>query len=201
MSLRFPYLSSAAVIRHTTDRLAFSTGIESEWSDQLRTRVSFEFRRSTDEPLYDDPTASGIGMLEYGGTTTIVAARVDAVANITPIDYFGIALTTHSGRNDRINAQVPYLPGLELSTTYRHAFPIGVTVTAEVGAYTERRAAALASRTAPGGFWSGLKAEYEGVDRLTLFLNFENLLNRKDEVWSGYRVEPFRADVGVSFRW
>jgi hypothetical protein len=200
-SRRFPYLSAASVIRHPVDRLAFSAGIESDWSDQLRTKVSFEFRRSTDEPLYDDPTGSGIGRLEYGGTTTITGVRVDAVANITPIDYFGIALTTRSGRNDRINAQVPYLPGLELSGTYRHVFPVGVTVTAEIGAYTERRAAAFVARTAPGGFWSGLKAEYEGGKRLTLFLNFENLLNRSDEVWSGYRVEPFRADAGVSFRW
>ncbi|MEX2117616.1 MAG: hypothetical protein WEB37_12090, partial [Bacteroidota bacterium] len=90
---QFPYLSSASVIRHTVDRLAFSSGIESEWSGQLRTKISFEFRRSTDEPLYDDMADSGIGLLEYGGTTTIVGARVDAVANITPIDYFGIALT------------------------------------------------------------------------------------------------------------
>jgi outer membrane receptor protein involved in Fe transport len=80
-------------------------------------------------------------------------------------------------------------------------FPAGVTVTTEVGAYAERRASAFVSRTAPGGFWSGLKAEYDGGKRLTFFLNFENLLNRSDEVWSGYRVEPFRADVGVSFRW
>lgn len=200
-SRRFPYLSSASVIRHTVDRLAFSTGIESEWSDQLRTKVSFEFRRSTDEPLYDDPAASGIGRLEYGGTTTIAGARVDAVANITPIDYFGMALTARSGRNDRTNAQIPYLPGFELSASYSHMFPIDVTVTAEISAYSERRAAAVASRTAPGGFWSGLKAEYEGVERLTLFLNFENLLSRNDEVWSGYVVEPFRADLGISFRW
>ncbi|MEX2117668.1 MAG: hypothetical protein WEB37_12360, partial [Bacteroidota bacterium] len=125
----------------------------------------------------------------------------DAVANITPIDYFGIALTARSGRNDRTNAQIPYLPGFEFSASYRHVFPIDVTLTAEIGAYTERRAAAFVSRTAPGGFWSGLKAEYEGVERLTLFLNFENLLNRRDVVWRGYRVEPLRVDVGVSYRW
>jgi len=198
---QFPYLSSASVIRHTVDRLAFSSGIESAWSDQLRTKVSFEFRRSTDEPLYDDTSDSGIGALEYGGTTSIVGVRIDAVANITPIDYFGITLTARSAKNDRINAQVPYMPGFELSATWRHVFPIGVRLTAEMSAYTGRRAAALVPNTAPSGFWSGLKAEYEGIERLTLFLNFENLLNRRDQVWRGYRVEPLRADVGVSYRW
>ncbi|MEX1139474.1 MAG: hypothetical protein WEB33_11220 [Bacteroidota bacterium] len=198
---RFPYLSSLAAIRHTVNRLAFSSGIESEWSDRIRTRVSFEFRRSTDEPLYDDSSDSGIGLLAYGGTTTVAGVRVDAVANITPIDYFGIAITARSVRNDLIGAQVPYLPGVEFSASYRHRFPFNVTLTGEIGAYSDRRAAASVARTVPGGFWTGLKAEYDGVERMTLFMNFENVLNRKDQVWRGYRIEPLRADVGISYRW
>lgn len=198
---QFPYLASTATVRHTVERLAFSSGIESEWSDKLRTRISMEFRRLTDEPLYDDSSDSGIGSLMYGGTTTIAGAQVDAVANITPIDYFGIAFAVRSGRNDLINAEVPYLPSVELSAHYRHEFPVNVTLTADIGAYSERRAAAFVDRVAPGGFWAGLKAEYDGIERMTLFMNIENLLNRKDQVWRGYRIEPLRVDVGISYRW
>jgi hypothetical protein len=160
-----------------------------------------EFRRLTDEPLYDDSSDSGLGSLMYGGTTTIAGAQVDAVANITPIDYFGIAFAVRSGRNDLVNAEVPYLPSVELSAHYRHEFPVNVTLTADIGAYSERRAAAFVDRVAPGGFWAGLKAEYDGVERMTLFMNIENLLNRKDQVWRGYRIEPLRVDVGISYRW
>ncbi len=198
---QFPYLSSSAVIRHSVERLAISSGLESEWSDKLRTRVSMEFRRLTDEPLYDDPSDSGIGLLTYGGTTTIAAAQVNAVANITPIDYFGIAFAVRSGRNDRINAEVPYLPSVEFSAHYRHEFPVDLALSAEIGTYSQRRAAASVNRGVPAGFWTGLKAEYDGVERMTLFLNIENMLNRKDQVWRGYRIEPLRLDLGISYRW
>lgn len=198
---QFPYLTSTAVIRHTVNRLAVSSGIESEWSDRLRTRVSLEYRRSTDEPLYNDSSDSGIGSLAYGGTTTVAGVRAHAVANITPIDYFGFAFAVRSSRNDRIGAEIPYMPSVEFSANYRHEFPVHVTLTAEIGAYSERRATALIERMVPGGFWTGLNVEYDGVDRLTLFMTIENVLNRNDQVWRGYRTEPLRMDVGVSYRW
>jgi hypothetical protein len=78
---------------------------------------------------------------------------------------------------------------------------VDVAVTGSISGYGSRRASAFSDRTAGGGFWCGVKAEYLGVSRLTVFLNLENLLDRSDEVWRGYRVEPFRADVGLSYRW
>ncbi|MBI4418195.1 MAG: hypothetical protein HY563_05415, partial [Ignavibacteriales bacterium] len=142
----------------------------------------------------------GIGTFRYGGTTSILSARMDAVANITPIDYFAVAVTARSSRNDVTSARVPYLPGFEFSALYRRTFA-AFKVTVSVNAFTERRASRVGPLTAPGGLWSGVRMEYGGIPRLKVFLNLENVLDRSDQLWRGYDVEPLRIDLGFSYRW
>lgn len=197
----YPYISAASVIRHTVTRLALSGGVESSWSDQLRTKVQLEMRRMTDAPLYEDGADSGIGSFRYGGTTDVLSARVDLVANITPIDYFSLSATLRSTRNDETGGRVPYLPGFEGSVVYRRTILPSVAAALGLNTFTERLASASGGWTAPGGFWSSLRIEYRGVPRLTVFANFENLLDRDDQVWRRYRVEPLRLDIGCSYRW
>ncbi|HEX9615626.1 MAG TPA: hypothetical protein VGA55_08960, partial [Bacteroidota bacterium] len=199
MTRQYRYLSGSAVIRHPNDQFVLSGWTESVWSSELTTRATFEYERSTGIALYDDST--GIGTLAYGGITTTASVRFDGVAYITPIDYFALAVTARSTHNDMTGGSVPYVPGFEGSGMYRHEFPEDIVVTASLSGYGSRRAAVLTDRRAAGGFWTGLKAEYVGFPRLTVFVNFENLLDRRDEVWRGYRVEPFRADMGLSYRW
>ena len=201
LSAVFPYLSGNSDVRHTMNRLDISGGTESVWANDFTTRILFGYQQSSDIPLYDDSPESGIGTLVYGGTTTMASIRFDGVAYITPNDYFALALTARSTQNDHIGGSVPYRPGFEGSVQYRHRFPVEVSVTASLSAYGSRRATAFADRRAAGGFWSALKTNYEGISRLTLFLNLENLLDRRDEVWRGYRVEPFRVEIGLSYRW
>ncbi|MBI4418989.1 MAG: hypothetical protein HY563_09430, partial [Ignavibacteriales bacterium] len=98
-SARAPYLSAVSVIRHPVDRLALSGGVESSWSESIQTKIHVEYQKATDVALYDDGADTGIGTFRYGGTTSILSARMDAVANITPIDYFAVAVTARSSRN------------------------------------------------------------------------------------------------------
>lgn len=155
----------------------------------------------TDAPLYEDGSDSGIGSFRYGGTTSILAARADLVANITPIDYFSLSTTVRSSKNDETGARVPYLPGFEGSVVYRRTIMPSVEASLALNGFTERRASASGALTVPGGMWTALRIEYRGVPRLTIFANVENLLDRNDQVWRRYRVEPLRLDIGCSYRW
>lgn len=200
-SFRQPYLSGVAVVRHPVDRLALSGEIESSWAAWMSTKLSATYRRTTDLPLYSDSADSGVGSFQYGGTTSILTVRADAVANITPNDYFAVAATANSTENDLTRASVPYIPGFELSAFYRRILSSAFEASISLNGYTQRRASVTGPLTVPGGLWSGMRLEYTGIRGLRLFVAAENIFDRNDQVWKNYRVEPFRIDLGLSYRW
>jgi len=200
-TFRQPYLSGLSVIRHPVDRLALSGGVESFWAGWITTKLSATYRRTTDLPLYSDGANSGVGSFQYGGTTSLLTVRADAVANITPNDYFAVAATANSTKNDLTRARVPYIPGFEMSAFYRRILSSAFQASVSLNGYTQRRASATGSLTAPGGLWSAVRLEYTGIRGLRLFVAAENIFDRDDQAWKNYPVEPFRIDLGLSYRW
>lgn len=194
------YLSSGAIIRHTNARLAVAAGVESNWTSWLRTKLWIDYRSMTDYPLYADTAGVGIWSLEYGGKTEITTFHIDGVANIGSNDYFAGSVEARTGRNSVMN-RVPYLPGFEASLGWRHRFPFDVAVSPSASVIGAADADFAGVSEIGSRVWTSIKIEYVGIPDLGFLVEITNLIGRKQEVWKGYRAEPFRAAAGVTYHW
>ena len=196
-----PYLSSSATIRHINVPLRFAGVLESEWSDAIVTRLAVRWEQWKDEPLYADTAGTGLWTLEYAGTTTRLEAELEAFANLSANDYVAVSIVGRSSRIDETSVPVPYVPEAEGSASYRHRFALGIDLLARVSVFGRRNTQLDREDFLDGYAIAGLRAEYSPLEPLTVFVDLDNLLDVRYEVWKGYRAHPFLLTAGVSYTW
>jgi hypothetical protein len=196
-----PYLSSSAPLRHINIPVRLSGMLESEWSQSVVTRLSVRWEERKDEPLFSDSTARGVWDLEYLGTTRRLEAELEAFANISSIGYFALSIIGRSTKINETSVGVPYVPEAEVSLLYRHELPMGIAVIPRVSVFGRRNTDPRAEAFLGGYVIAGLRAEYSPLESLLVFVDVDNLLDVRYEVWKGYRGHPFLMTAGVSYTW
>lgn len=196
-----PYLSSTATIRHVNVPLRFTGLLESEWSDVVVTRLAVRWEQWNDEPLYADTSGLGVWSLFYQGATTRLEAELEAFANLSPNDYVAVSVIGRSSRITETSIAVPYAPEAEVSLSYRHEFAFGVDLLARVSVFGRRNAQLDREEFLGGYAIAGLRLEYSPLAPLAVFVDADNLLDVRYEVWKGYRAHPFLLTAGVSYAW
>ena len=196
-----PYLSSSALIRHVNIPLRFMGMLESEWSDEVVTRVSVRWEQRKDEPLYSDTTGRGVWGLEYLGTSHRLEGQLEAFANISSNDYFAVSIVGRSSKVEETSVGVPYLPEAEVSLLYRHELPMGVALIPRLSVFGRRNSTPRSEQFLKGYAIAGFRAEYSPLESLTVFADVDNLLDVRYEVWKDYRGHPFLLTAGVSYAW
>lgn len=196
-----PYLSTLAVLRHPDAGTDLSGTLESQWIEPLATKMTLRYQSIGDYPLYADSSGKGMWTLAYAGRTKVLSFEIEAVANLTPNDYFAGALVFTDARNSMIAGRVPSIPSVQGSALYRLTLPAGIVVSPRMGYVNARRLHVEGNQKVAGYFFTGLTLEYQGLPRWTLFGDVKNLFDKRYEVWRGYRAEPFSVTLGVSARW
>lgn len=200
-TVKNPYLSSVSAIRHADAYLAGGVAWQAHWSEQLKTKVSVEAKSSRDYPLYADSTSQGMWLLAYGGTTTVVNYKGELFAKFSPNDYFASALVMSPSRNSVTGKGIPYLPDVELSATYSHEFPAGVSVTGDLTFFRGQVDNVVNASTLKGALLLDARAEYRMLSFLRTFLELRNITNERYELWKGYQAFPFTMAVGLTAVW
>lgn len=196
---RHRFLSAQARVPIPATKLEVSAAAESQWRSWLRSKITAGFAILEDDPRYVDSAGVGVWMLKSDGRTNRTSARLELFANITAIDYFGVALFLQTGSNN--GRAIPYLPAGELSVSYTREFPFGLTISPTFS-YTGRRWTDEARlHSLPGFPMVSVEARYRVLDRLSVLVRGENLMNTRYDLWKGYRAEPLMLHAGIRYAW
>ena len=196
-----PYLSVPVELRNQYDATAFEISLRSAWSQRLASVLAVRVSSLRDEPLLADSAQAGVWIMRYEGTTSVVSVTASAVANLSANDYFAISGTVRRFHNSVWSEHVPYRPKVEVSGWYRRTFAFGLSVEPSVAFSGDRETSLAGDSRLPGVPMAALRVEWEALRAVRLFLKAENILDRRYEVWRGYRGKPLTILLGASYQW
>lgn len=195
------YLSAISNQKHEDMQQNLALLIESCWSPKMSTRVSMEWQSSVDQPLYSDTTSPGVWSFLYGGRTTKASFSAEIFAKFLANDYFASKVLVNLTRNSITGGEVPYTPLVDLSGSYARSFTEQLTVTSTLALIVQRKDKVVNASTLGNVVLLGVRGEYQALNQVSLFLDVQNLLNRKYEFWKGYQETPLILSAGLSFHW
>ena len=135
-----------------------------------------------------DPKVNVLSL--YGGAKYQVGNSISVGANITVNNFY-----------KKTDSRVWHEPGLRFNADLTYQPLQGLRVIAyaafldQIYALNEANKGKLAAN-----FDMGIGAEYQLTDRLSLFLNINNLLNNKYERWYGYQAYGINVYGGLRFK-
>ncbi|HWP81540.1 MAG TPA: hypothetical protein VNN76_02690 [Bacteroidota bacterium] len=194
------YLSTEAVLRNRNVKTDYSGGVESDWSGWLRTKGTVRYNVVVNEPILEE-ASKGIWFYQYTGEAEYWTLKAEAFANVTPNDYFALALTARTSEISTRGSEVPYIPSVELVASYRRLLAFGVEVSPEFHVVGERKANLAATQSLPSYGVLGFRVTYSPLKSLVVFLKADNITNTRYQVWRGYDAEPQKFFFGLGYTW
>lgn len=195
------FLSSRSTLRHAVWTNAGRFGIESDWTQDLRTRFEVEAGTADDLAMVADTAGAGSWNLMYGGAST-TAFRAECIAKMRGNDYFSATVIMRASTNAASGLHIPYLPSFEGRLSYVAVMAPALTLRASLQIVHEREAAwAGPSVTLPGYSVVDLHGSYALTSNVTLWTSVTNLMNVVYEHWKGYQEPPFRLSAGAAVAW
>jgi hypothetical protein len=82
------FLSSASSIRHADVSNSGGFGVESDWNQPLRNRISLGVKTASDLTMFSDNARQGVWKSAYGEDVTIITFCAEMVAKFASNDYF-----------------------------------------------------------------------------------------------------------------
>lgn len=196
-----PYLSANAVLLHPDIPVDITGALETNWSEHVRTRFSYHYREIEGYNLLTDVASPGIWNFFYGGKTTIATFQTDLFAQVYPNSYFTVGLAVNSTKNSVTQDRVPYVSDFELSAAYSYTFPFGLRIEPRANFVDRRNADLINSAKLPDYLLLNVRGEYAVIERLSIVLDFHNILDRTYELWRGYQASPFMIALGLTYKW
>jgi outer membrane cobalamin receptor len=177
-----------------------------EITELIAARLAFKYQRADNVPLYEEQvTASGTPAgqwdIDYSGTTRIFGLDAEVSAELTPESYALVSIAWRGTENSVTGHALPYAPAFQAGATYRHIFPIGLTLQTDLNIFGPQFADRSASQTLNGYTLWGVSAEYEVIPQLGVGVAFENLLGQDYQRWNGYESIPQTAMLFGRYRW
>lgn len=195
------YLSADSRIKHSNITQAGEVGLESEWNENLSSRVSFGVKTIDDLAMFSDSSRQGIWTTMYGGEATIATFSAEMVAKFNPNDYFASNVILRSTKNSFLNTRIPYFPVIEAGCSISHYF--GRTIVASIGLrfVGDRQADLMGKSTVSRYLVVDASSDYRAFDFLKFSLEIKNLTNTKYSVWRGYQEFPITIQLSAQVKW
>ena len=195
------YLSTASIVRHEYITNAGELGIESNWTEAMRSRVSLNVKSARDLPMFSDSSRKGVWMLAYGGQATIVTFCAEMVAKLNSNDYFASNILLRSTNDSFLGGKIPYAPAIEAWCSAIHKFGTEISVSADVRFCGERTTDLAGTASLSKYAVVDVSGEYTPVDFLRFTIGIKNLTDSQFETWRGYREFPLTMQVDVQIKW
>jgi hypothetical protein len=196
-----PYVVNDARVRHPEYFNNFSLGTELTLSSSVKGRVSLNYKRVENLPIYVGVALPGVWRVDHFGTTRIISMEGEVYADITENDNLGATIAIRSSRNSDSDKAVPYLPLVLMSALYQHRFPIGLTLATSLQFIGKQYVDLQEQRSIASFTLLDIKAEYQIIPRLSAALMFDNLLDQKQIWWEGYAGLRRTVSLGMSYMW
>jgi hypothetical protein len=195
------FLSTASIVRQEYVNGAGELGIESNWTEAVRSRVSLNVKSASDLPMFSDSSLQGVWMLVYGGRARIVTFCAEMVAKLNSNDYFASNILLRSTYDSFLDGKIPYTPAIEAWCSALHRFGITMAVSADVRFAGERTTDPAGSAVLSKYAVVDVSGEYTPLEFLKLTVGIKNLTNTKFETWRGYQEFPFTMHVDAQIKW
>jgi hypothetical protein len=195
------FLSAASIVKHEDVTSAGELGIESHWTEAVKSRVSLNVKSARELPMFSDSSRQGVWMLAYGGQATIVTFCAEMVAKLNSNDYFASNILLRSTNDSFLDGKIPYAPAVEAWCSAIHRFGTAGAVSANVRFAGERTTDLAGMATLSKYAVVDISGEYTPFDFLRLTVGIKNLTDSKFEIWRGYREFPLTMQAGVQIKW
>lgn len=206
------YMGNDVSIRHRDVFVNLSAGVQFNVTNRGTGRLYARYQRIRYFPLFVDPStlvyAAIVGQpyadwdVNYVGITRVVSFNGEILVDLTDADRLGGTVTLLSSHNSETDGEVPYLAPIQLSSSYTHQFPFGLST--QVSArFVGRRAVYLYSDSPKlnSYFLLNAGAEYRVHKNFTLFFHLNNIFDEHYSLWNRYQEIPFSLLGGISVKW
>ncbi|MDH7514737.1 MAG: hypothetical protein QHI48_02520 [Bacteroidota bacterium] len=194
-----PYVTAGPEIRPRDIHEEFALGAAYVDRGSFRVTVTGSFKGMRNVPLFlrNETPGERQWKVRYEGYTAVTELRGELLWDILVAMNIHAALVFRDSRNTVLEQGVPYLPNGESSVRCTYLFPFGLRTWCE--------GFLLGTRPCPEGALPSvllvhLGAEYRILRSLGVFLEFRNVLDKRYEIFRGYRALPFTATAGISYR-
>ena len=196
------YVDAGSEIRHAVNWNSGRIGLESEWTDDIRTRFELEGTTTDDLPHTVDTTGSGVFQAAYGGTSRIVGIKADFVAHFGLNDYFSAAFMMRSSENSASGRPVPYVPEAEMRFSYTTSPIEKLTFRSSLQFVHTRETSLTGSSARLSGYTRiDVRGAYSVTSSIALWAAAANLTNAIYQHWAGYQEPPFQLSLGAAATW
>ncbi len=196
-----PYVVNDVRVRHPESFNNFSLGTELNISSSIKGKISANYKRVENLPIYASVALPGVWRVDYFGITRVISLQAEVYADITENDHLGATLTVRNTRNSDTDKTIPYFPGILVSGLYQHRFPFGLTLATTLQVIGKQYTDLQEQRSIATFTLLDFKAEYQIIPRLSIALMFDNVLDQKQIWWEGYEGLPRTVALGMSFMW
>jgi hypothetical protein len=195
------FLSATSPIRHTDVSNAGEIGVESDWNEMIRSRVSFDVKSIGDLTMYSDSSRQGVWISVYNGNITIFTFCAEMVAKFMSNDYFASTIMLRSIKNSLLGKRIPYFPLIEAGCRVSHRFKTAIVVSADVKFVGEQQTDFIEKSKVSGYTVIDVSGEYGPLDFMKLSIGIKNLTDTQYKTWKGYQEFPLTMYVIVQVKW
>jgi hypothetical protein len=195
------FLSAASPIRHTDVSNAGEIGVESDWNEIVRSRVSLGVKSISDLTMYSDSSRQGVWTSVYNGNVTIITFCAEMVAKFESNDYFASTIMLRSIKNSFLGKRIPYFPLIEAGCRVSHRFKTAIVVSADVRFVGEQQTDFIEKSKISGYTVINVSGDYAPLDFMKLSFGLKNLTDARYETWKGYPEFPLTMYVTVQVKW
>lgn len=198
------FLSAVSLIRHADVSNAGEIGVESDWNEIVRSRVSFGVESISDLTMFSefsDSSRPGVWTLAYNEHVTIITFCAEMVAKFESNDYFASTIKLRSIKDSFLGKHIPYFPTIEVGCRASHRFRKAIVVSADVRFVGEQQADFIGGSPVLAYTVIDVSGDYTPLDFLRLSIGIKNLTDARYETWRGYREFPLTMYVTVQVKW
>ncbi len=195
------FLSADSRIRHADVSNTGELGVESDWNEMIRSRLSLGVKTISDMTMFSDSARQGVWTTAYSGNVTIITFCAEMVAKFESNDYFASTIMLRSIQDSFLGRRIPYFPTIEAQCRASHRFRTAIVASADVRFVGEQQADFVGKAKVSGYAVLDVGGEYAPLDYLRLSIGIKNLTGARYEMWKGYREFPLTMYASVQVKW
>jgi hypothetical protein len=157
------------------------------------------YRKYNNLPYFSDMSAGGKFSINTADAD-MYGLFLNFLFHRGPYGYF--YATAEAGEvQDEKNNLVPYFPSLISSLTYGYDFPIGLNAESNLVYRSAVYADAANINKIDAYINLNINLTYSISENFKIIAGLNNLLDRKNFIWSNYREIPMDLSAGISYIW
>ncbi len=196
-----PYYNSAAFENvYSTVSNKINVAARFNYYDYLTAEVSAYYAVNDGYAYYDDFAAKGVFDVKTVDDVAVFALDFSADLFYGKFGYFSLKTKLRNARLTDGNV-APYSPGINVQTRYGYAFPFGFAFTVGADYFSHFYADVENSRKIEAYVNLFAEAEYKIYNKVKIFAKANNILNKNNYFFPGYKNVPFDILIGAEYFW